>query len=79
MAFCIKDEATDRSVRRLARRKGKSLTETVREAVEKELCATEEKKSVGEALDELTARFAKIPRSGKKADKAFFDEMWSDD
>jgi antitoxin VapB len=78
MAIYIKDEATSKAIRRLAKRKGKSLTETVREAVERELIATEERKSVGEALDELTARFAKIPRTGKKADKAFFDEMWSD-
>jgi antitoxin VapB len=75
MAFYIKDDATDKAVRRLAKRKGKSLTETVREAVERELKATEEAKSLGEVLDELTARFSKIRRSGKKADKAFYDEL----
>jgi antitoxin VapB len=36
MTFYVKDPATDRAVRRLAKLKGKTLTETIREAVEKE-------------------------------------------
>ena len=36
MTFYIKDPATDRAVRRLAGIKGKTLTETIREAVEAE-------------------------------------------
>lgn len=75
MAFYIKDDATDAAVRRLAKLKGKSLTETVREAVEKELEFAGRGTTLGEALDELTARFKKLPRSGKKADKAFFDDL----
>jgi hypothetical protein len=34
MAFHVRDEATDEAVRRLAKLKGKTLTETIREAVE---------------------------------------------
>ena len=36
MAFYVKDRATDQAVRRLAKLKGKTLTETIREAVEHE-------------------------------------------
>jgi antitoxin VapB len=36
MAFHVKDRATDQAVRRLAQLKGKTLTETIREAVEHE-------------------------------------------
>jgi len=36
MAFHVKDEATDKAVRRLAKLKRKTLTATIREAVEHE-------------------------------------------
>jgi antitoxin VapB len=36
MAFHVRDEATDLAVRKLAKLKGKSLTATIREAVENE-------------------------------------------
>ena len=36
MAFHVRDPATDLAVRQLAALKGKSLTATIREAVEKE-------------------------------------------
>jgi hypothetical protein len=39
MAFHVRDAATDRAVRRLARLKGKTLTDTIREAVEHEYAA----------------------------------------
>ena len=37
MTFYVKDPATDKAVRKLAKLKGKTLTETIREAVEKTL------------------------------------------
>jgi antitoxin VapB len=40
MAFHVKDAATDAAVRRLAKLKGKTLTETIREAVEHEYART---------------------------------------
>jgi antitoxin VapB len=75
MAFSVKDEATDAAVRRLAELKHKSLTDTIREAVEKEYART-----VGEVplLDRLRAiggSFATYPKTGQKADKAFFDDQ----
>jgi antitoxin VapB len=39
VAFHIRDASTDAAVRKLARLKGKTLTETVREAVEREYAA----------------------------------------
>lgn len=81
MVFYIKDPATDRVVRRLSKVIGKSMTEAVKEAVEEKLAKVEGQgaRGVAEKLDELTARFARIRKSGKRADKPFFDEMWEND
>lgn len=78
MTFYVKDPATDKAVRRLAKLKGKTLTETIREAVEKEYERSKKPKSISEKLDELAERLRKYPRSGLKADKAFFDELSGD-
>ena len=78
MAFYVKDPATDKAVRRLAKIKGKTLTDTIREAVEKEYANTKASKSVAEKLDALAERFSKLPRSGLEADKAFFDDLSGD-
>ena len=78
MAFYVKDPATDKVVRRLAKIKGKTLTDTIREAVEKEYANTKASKSVAEKLDALAERFSKLPRSGLEADKAFFDDLSGD-
>lgn len=78
MTFYIKDPATDRAVRRLAKLKGKTLTETIREAVEKEYTALDRKLPLRERLRPLQERVAKVPRTGKAADKAFYDEMSGD-
>ena len=43
MAFHIKDAATDRAVRRLAKLKRKTLTATIREAVESYIKAASKK------------------------------------
>ena len=78
MTFYVKDPATDRAVRRLAKLKGKTLTETIREAVEKEYTALDRKKPLRERLRPLQERVAKIPRTGEVADKAFYDELSGD-
>jgi antitoxin VapB len=78
MTFYVKDPATDKAVRRLAKLKGKTLTETIREAVEKEYASSKDTKGVAEMLDELAERFSAFPRSGLQADKAFFDELSGD-
>ena len=75
MTFSVKDEATDAAVRRLAKLKHKNLTDTIREAVENEYS-----RAVGEVplLDRLRAigdTYARYPKTGEHADKAFFDEQ----
>ena len=78
MAFSIKDPATDAAVRELAKLEGVSLTATIRAAVEDKLQARRQKLPLEVALDELAAEFAKYPKTGLKADKAWFDKMWGD-
>jgi antitoxin VapB len=78
MTFYVKDSATDKAVRKLAKLKGKTLTETIREAVEKEYQNSKKKLSLRDGLDELTARFSELPKSGLEADKAFYDELSGD-
>ena len=72
MAFCIKDEATDKAARKLAKRKGKTLTAAVREAVENELAKTD-RRPLTERIKPLQEALKKYPKTGKKADKAFYD------
>jgi antitoxin VapB len=76
MAFHIKDHATDAAVRRLARLKGKTLTETVREAVEHEYAREAAQVPLVDRLRPVQERFAALRRpGGLPADKAFFDEL----
>jgi antitoxin VapB len=79
MAFHIRDETTDRAVRRLAKLKGKSLTETVREAVEAEYQRTCAAIPLIERLKPIQEEFARLSKpGGLPADKAFFDELSGD-
>ena len=76
MPFHVRDAATDAAVRKLARMKGKSLTETIREAVEKECLAISETPPLIERLRPIQADFKGMRRSGgRQADKAFFDDL----
>jgi antitoxin VapB len=79
MAFHIRDQATDRAVRQLAKLKGKSLTETVREAVEAEYRRTCAAIPLIERLKPIQEEFARLSKpGGLPADKAFFDELSGD-
>ncbi len=76
MAFHVKDAATDRVVRELARIKGKTLTETIREAVEHEYAAVTGTPPLIERLRPLQERFQAMRQpGGAPADKAFFDDL----
>lgn len=79
MAFYVRDEATDAAVRRLARVTGKSLTETIRTAVEAEYGRQRSMIPLAERLRPLVARYASFPPSQEEADKAFFDALSGDD
>ncbi|AQR61542.1 transcription factor [Brevundimonas sp. LM2] len=79
MAFHVRDKETDALVRELALRRGVGLTEAVRLAVEGELArqgreVAEKRARVSALLNEVDA----WPRTGLKADKAFFDELSGD-
>lgn len=76
MSFHVRDPETDRAVRQLARLKGKTLTETIREAIEHEYAAVAGRPSLVERLKVLQTRFRDLSRpGGLPADKAFFDEL----
>jgi antitoxin VapB len=79
MAFHVKDRATDQAVRRLAQLKRKTLTETIREAVEHEYQRERAQVPLIERLRTVQERFAAISRpGGLPADKSFFDELSGD-
>ena len=79
MAFHIKDEATDKAVRRLAKLKGKTLTETVREAVEHEYERVRSEIPLIERLKPIQDELRSLSKpGGLPADKAFYDELSGD-
>ncbi len=75
MAFHIRDPKTDAVVRKLAKRKGVGITEAVREAAERELEREEKKLSLWERTADIRAEITSWPKTGLKADKAFFDSL----
>jgi antitoxin VapB len=79
MAYSIKDPATDRIIRQLAKAKGKSILDSSREACENELKREYEKVPLWERLQPLVRRVAQAPKTGQRADKAFFDALSGDD
>ncbi len=79
MSFHVRDPETDQAVRRLARLKGKTLTETIREAVEHEYAAIAGRPPLIERIKPLQAKARELSRpGGLPADKAFFDELSGD-
>ena len=71
MALHIRDHETDRLVRNLAEIKKLGLTETIKLAVENELKRT----SLAERVRPIQERIAAYPKTGLKADKAFYDSL----
>jgi antitoxin VapB len=79
MAFHVKDTATDQAVRRLARLKGKTLTETIREAVELEYQRERAQVPLIDRLRPIQEKFDAVSHpGGLAADKAFFDDLSGD-
>jgi antitoxin VapB len=79
MAFHVRDRETDALVRKLAAQKGVGLTEAVRLAVTAEIERKEADVQVRlKKIKALTDEIAKRPRTGLKADKAFFDDLYED-
>jgi antitoxin VapB len=77
MSFYVKDPATDEAVRKLAKLRGTTLTEAIREAVEKEL-DREWRKTLPKRLDAIAEEYSTLPKSGLRADKEFFDDLSGD-
>jgi antitoxin VapB len=80
MAFHVRDEATDAAVRRLAKLKKKTLTATIREAVEREYARETGEDPFMDAVTAIQEALDAISRpGGLPADKAFYDELSGED
>ncbi len=75
MPLYIKDNATAELVARLARLRGTSKQDAVRLAVEAELNRSTAQVPLKDRLRKLWAEDPLPPRSGKRAGKAFFDDL----
>ena len=78
MALHIKDPKAEELVREVARTQGTTLTQAVRIACEEKLARDRRKVSPEELLADIHARIRAYPKTGEKADKAFFDELWGE-
>ena len=74
----IRNRRVSELAARLAAIRQSTKTEAVLTALEHELERLEAGKSLAERLKPLQARFAALPPTGLKADKAFYDDL-SDD
>jgi antitoxin VapB len=79
MPLHIKDEGASAAVRRLARIRKLTLTDAVRTACEEALARDDRARTVVERFADVHERVHRAARTGKKADKAFFDREWGDD
>jgi antitoxin VapB len=77
MTIYLKDEATSKAVRKLAKRDGITLTEAVRKAVTKELENDVDDMETA-ALRKLQAKFSSRRATGHSADKDFYDSLYED-
>lgn len=78
MALNIRNEAVNQLARKLAARKHLNKTEAVKLALENELRRIEEALPLRERLRPLQQRVLARPATGRKADKAFYDEISGD-
>lgn len=76
MALHIRDRETDRLARELAHLRGSGITEAVRSALEEKLSSERRKLPLLERIKDITDEIAAAPKTGLRADKAFFDDMW---
>jgi antitoxin VapB len=79
MAFHVRDKETDELVRELARKRQVGLTEAVKLAVGAELRRDIKATPMLERIRAICAEVGERPKTGLKADKAFFDELSGDD
>jgi antitoxin VapB len=76
MILHVRDADTDELVRRLARSRGISITEAIREAVEQALAFDARSRgSLWARTSDLRAKVQSYEPSGLRADKDFYDEL----
>jgi antitoxin VapB len=77
----IKDPETAELAARVARRRGVTKTEAVRDALRKAEAQIEDlsSKSREAWLEDYKRRFPALTRAGPAADKAFFDRLWGEE
>jgi antitoxin VapB len=76
MAFHVRDQATDTAVRRLAKLKKKTLTATIREAVEEKYERDYGADTFMAGIEAIQQRFKALGKpTGLPADKAFYDKL----
>jgi antitoxin VapB len=78
MPLYIKDDATAALVAELASRRGLSKQDAVRQAVQAELDRLAEAVPLRERIAAWRKEHPMPPRTGKRADKAFFDDLSGD-
>jgi antitoxin VapB len=78
MTLSIRDAATDRLVRTLAKRKGVGLTEAIRLAVGAELGRLDDEQPLRQRVAAIRRAVLARRRTGERADKAFFDDLSGD-
>jgi antitoxin VapB len=78
MPLYIKDDATAELVAQLAKLRGISKQDAVKQAVTEELKREAEAVPVQERLAQFWAQHPMPPPTGLKADKAFFDDLSGD-
>ncbi|MEX0407220.1 type II toxin-antitoxin system VapB family antitoxin [Aquibium sp. LZ166] len=78
MILHVRDAETDALVRELARRRGISITDAVREAVEEALSREEAPSSLWDRTADIRERIASYPSTGETADKVFYDTLWEE-
>jgi antitoxin VapB len=75
MVIHVRDEDTDTLVRELARRKGISITDAIKEAASTELARIQAGGSVWERTASIRTRIGAYASTGQSIDKQFFDEL----
>ena len=81
MPLHVRDEKALKLARKLAERRGTTLTSAVIEALENELQRDAERRPLAERLNDIAERLAAQSKSGKrkKVTRAEIDALWGND
>jgi antitoxin VapB len=85
VAFHVRDPETDATVRKLARKTGMTITDAIKTAAAEKLDrleraeAAKDKRPFIDSIRDIQQEVAGFPKTGLKADKAFFDSLSGED